>query len=138
MSEFHGLLEGIVAFFLVAGGIFAFVGSLGLARLKDFYMRLHGPSKTSTLGVGCVLIASMSYFSLISGTLSLQELLVTIFLFITAPVSAHMLAKSALHQKLPHDQRTQGHPEELDEEEENPKPNGSVNNQSTFTPPSST
>ncbi|MEC9483551.1 MAG: Na+/H+ antiporter subunit G [Halomonas sp.] len=122
MIGFYTVMEGIIAFFLVAGGVFAFIGSLGLARLKDFYMRLHGPSKTSTLGVGCMLIGSMAYFSLTKHTLSLQELLITIFLFITAPVSAHMLAKSALHQKLPHHASTQGHPEELDEVEEDPDP----------------
>jgi multicomponent K+:H+ antiporter subunit G len=120
MIGFYTVMEGIIAFFLVAGGVFAFIGSLGLARLQDFYMRLHGPSKTSTLGVGCTLIGSMIYFSLTNHTISLQELLITIFLFITAPVSAHMLAKCALHQKLPHYERTKGRPEELDEEQEDP------------------
>lgn len=123
MLDLSPLAEGIIAFFLVAGGTFAFIGSLGLARLKDFYMRLHGPSKTTTLGIGCVLIASMIYFSQGNDGISLQELLITIFLFITAPVSSHMLAKSALHQRLAHSSRTRGHPEELHEEEENPANN---------------
>lgn len=118
MIGFYTVMEGVIAFFLVAGGMFALIGSLGLARLQDFYMRLHGPSKTSTLGVGCTLIGSLIYFSLTNHTISLQELLITIFLFITAPVSAHMLAKCALHQKLPHHERTKGYPEELDEEQE--------------------
>lgn len=122
MIGFYTFMEGVIAFFLIAGGMFAFIGALGLTHLRDFYMRLHGPTKTSTLGVGCVLIASTCYFSLVQGGFNIQELLITIFLFITAPVSAHLLAKSALHQKLAHDPRTQGHPEELDEEEENPKP----------------
>ncbi|SFH90875.1 Na+/H+ antiporter subunit G [Modicisalibacter xianhensis] len=120
MIGFYTVMEAVIAFFLVAGGTFALIGSLGLARLQDFYMRLHGPSKTTTLGVGCSLIGSMIYFSLTNHTLSLQELLITIFLFVTAPVSAHMLAKCALHQKLPHHDRTQGHPEEFDEELEDP------------------
>lgn len=123
MVGFYIAMEWVITFFLIAGGLFAFIGSLGLARLKDFYMRLHGPSKTSTLGVGCTLIGSMCYFSLTKGGIDLQEMLITIFLFVTAPVSAHMLAKCALHQKLPHHDRTQGHPEELDEEQEDPEPN---------------
>lgn len=106
MIAFYTVMEGVIAFFLIAGSIFALIGSLGLMRMKDFYMRLHGPSKISTLGVGCVLSASIAYFSLLDAGPSLQELLITIFLFITAPVSAHMLSKSALHQKLPHDPRT--------------------------------
>lgn len=121
MIGFYTVMEGVIAFFLIAGGVFAFIGSLGLARLKDFFMRLHGPSKTSTLGVGCVLIASMCYFSLIEGSLSLQEMLITIFLFITAPVSAHLLAKSALHYKLVRDPRTFDDIEELSDDEDDEK-----------------
>jgi len=109
------ILEGVIAFMLVAGGAFAFIGSLGLTHLKDFYMRLHGPSKTTTLGVGCTLIGSLIYFSLREGPV-VQEFLITIFAFITAPVSAHMLAKSALHHKLEPDPRTRGRPMELENE----------------------
>lgn len=119
MIGFYTVMEGVIAFFLVAGGAFAFIGALGLTHLKDFYMRLHGPSKSSTLGVGCVLIASMCYFSLVGSGISLQEMLITIFLFITAPVSAHLLAKSALHQKLARDPRTLDDIEEFREDDEN-------------------
>jgi multicomponent K+:H+ antiporter subunit G len=92
-------LEVLVSVFLLLGGAFALIGSWGLAKLPDFYTRLHGPSKASTLGVGGVLIASMIYFAA-HGQASLHELLVTVFLFISAPVSAYMLAKAALHLKL--------------------------------------
>lgn len=93
------MLEYLLAFLIIAGGAFTFIGSLGLARLRDFYSRLHGPTKATTLGVGCVLIASAVYFSR-GDELSLHEVLITLFLFITAPVSAHLLAKAALHLKL--------------------------------------
>ncbi|WP_251977852.1 Na+/H+ antiporter subunit G [Salinicola avicenniae] len=109
------ILEGVIALTLIAGGAFAFIGSLGLTHLKDFYMRLHGPSKTTTLGVGCTLIGSLIYFSLREGPV-IQELLITVFAFITAPVSSHMLAKSALHHKLKPDPRTRGNPIELQSE----------------------
>ena len=94
------LLEALLAFLIVAGAVFTFIGSLGLARLRDFYTRLHGPTKATTLGVGSLLIASALFFALTPYGLSLHEVLVTLFLFITAPVSAHMLAKAALHQRL--------------------------------------
>ena len=80
---------------IITGATFALIGSWGLARLSDFFKRLHGPTKTVTLGVGCVLIASTLWFAL-QGTLSLHELLITLFLFMTAPVSAHLMAKAAL------------------------------------------
>ncbi|MFG6159312.1 Na+/H+ antiporter subunit G [Halomonas sp. 1390] len=116
------ILEGVIAFFLIAGGIFAFIGSLGMAHLRDFYMRLHGPTKSTTLGIGCILISSMLYFSTIQGAPIIQEMLITLFLFITAPVSAHLLAKTGLHLKLKHVPKTVGKPVELYREEVGEKP----------------
>ncbi len=87
----------LAALLLVTGAAFALVGSWGLAKLGDFYKRLHGPSKATTLGVGCVLAASALVFAL-HGQASLHEALVLLFLFITAPVSAHLLVKAALQR----------------------------------------
>jgi multicomponent K+:H+ antiporter subunit G len=89
-------LDATLAALLVAGAVFALIGSWGLARLSTFLKRLHGPTKATTLGVGCVLIASVLYFSVGRGQPGLRELLVTLFLFLTAPVSAHMLVKALL------------------------------------------
>lgn len=116
------ILEGVISALLIAGGLFAFIGSLGMAHLRDFFMRLHGPTKATTLGIGCILIASMLYFSIISDGIHLQELLITLFLFITAPVSAHLLAKTGLHQRLKHLDKTRGKPLEFREEELGDKP----------------
>jgi len=116
------LLEGVIAFLLIAGGAFAFIGSLGMAHLRDFYMRLHGPTKATTLGIGCMLVASMLYFWVTEGKPDIQELLITLFLFITAPVSAHLLAKTGLHLQLRHEDKTRGNPPELREEEVGEKP----------------
>lgn len=93
------LLEIVVSFFLLVGAFFTLVGAIGLARLPDFYMRLHGPTKATTLGVGGTLTASMIYFTASEGA-SVHELLITLFLFVTAPVSASVLAKAALRLKL--------------------------------------
>jgi len=92
--------EILLSVLVLAGAFFTFVGSLGLWRLRDFYTRLHGPTKASTLGVGCLLVASATFFSLNGEGVSLHEILVTLFLFITAPISAHLLAKAALHRRL--------------------------------------
>lgn len=95
MLEF--IVEAVVSALIVLGAAFTLIGSLGLARFRDFYTRLHGPTKATTLGVGALLIASVVFFSIQGEGLSVQEVLVTLFLFITAPVSAHLLAKAALH-----------------------------------------
>lgn len=87
--------DAAIALLLVAGAGFALVGSYGLAKLGDFLKRLHGPTKATTLGVGGVLIASMLAFAA-RGEVSLHELLITLFLFLTAPVSAHLLVRAAM------------------------------------------
>jgi len=89
--------EILLSALVLIGAGFTLIGSLSLVRFKDFYTRLHGPTKATTLGVGCLLIASSIYFSVTGDGLSLHEILVTVFLFITAPISAHLLAKAALH-----------------------------------------
>lgn len=96
MSNLPLWLDALLAFLVLAGAAFALIGSWGLAKLSDFLKRLHGPTKATTLGVGCVLAASSLWFSVAGGTVSLHELLITVFLFMTAPVSAHMLVKAAL------------------------------------------
>lgn len=103
-------IEALISAFLILGSCFALIGAIGLYRLPDFFMRLHGPTKATTLGVGGIIVASMIFFSYQKQTLSLHELLIILFLLITAPVSAHMLSKAAKQQKLPLDERTQGKP----------------------------
>ena len=93
-------LEAFLSLLVLGGAIFTFIGSLGLYRFRDFYTRLHGPTKATTRGVGCLLIASAVFFSANGDGLSLHEILISLFLFITAPVSAHLLAKAALHRRL--------------------------------------
>lgn len=95
------MVELIVSVLLLVGAAFALVGSIGLLRLPDLYSRLHGPTKATTLGVGSSVVASAVFFSAVEDTLSFHEPLVLVFLFMTAPVSAHLMAKSALHMKLP-------------------------------------
>ncbi len=94
MSLFNEIL---IAVLILVGAAFTLLGSIGLARLPDFFMRLHGPTKTTTLGVGAMVMASAIYFTIKDPGISLHEIAVTMFLFITAPVSAHLLSKAALH-----------------------------------------
>jgi multicomponent K+:H+ antiporter subunit G len=86
--------EIVVSLLILVGAFFLFVGSLGLAKLPDLMRRLHGPTKATTLGIGSMLIASMLYFWAVEGNPSIHELLITLFLFLTAPVTAQMIAKA--------------------------------------------
>jgi multicomponent K+:H+ antiporter subunit G len=93
--------EALVAALIYIGAFFTLVGSLGLARLPDFYARLHGPTKATTLGVGSLLLASMLFFVVVGDGLRLHKFLITVFLFLTAPVSGHLLAKAGLRLRVP-------------------------------------
>ena len=93
------ILELVIALLLVVGGSFALIGSWGLARLPSLMTRLHGPTKATTLGVGSCLVASMIYLPAAGGQFTAHELLITLFLFITAPISANMIAKAHLHRQ---------------------------------------
>jgi multicomponent K+:H+ antiporter subunit G len=99
---FEGLHAGwqwVAAAMLVIGGVFALVGAIGLLRFPDFFMRLHAPTKATTLGVGGVLLGSLA-IAWGQGRFGVHEVLITLFLFLTAPVSANLLAKAALHLRL--------------------------------------
>jgi multicomponent K+:H+ antiporter subunit G len=92
--DMTSLAEIAVSLLLVVGAFFLVVGSLGLAKLPDLMRRLHGPTKATTLGVGATLIGAMLWSSLAGGGLAVKELLVAVFLFLTAPVTGQMIAKA--------------------------------------------
>src|SRR3546814_11841471 len=93
------LAELSVSALIVIGGIFGLVGSYGLVKLPDLMTRLHSPTKSSSLGVGGVLLASMIYGVWQNGWLSTHELLITLFVFLTAPITANFIAKAFPHRE---------------------------------------
>jgi multicomponent K+:H+ antiporter subunit G len=95
-TDYPTWVQLLAAFLLVVGGVFALVGAIGLLRFPDFFMRLHAPTKATTLGVGGVLLASI-VLGWARGEPAVHELLITLFLFVTAPVSANLMAMAALH-----------------------------------------
>lgn len=104
-------IDILISAFLVIAGFFGIVGSFGLIKLQDQMQRLHAPTKATTLGVGGVLIASMLYFGLVQNSLSFHELLITLFLFLTAPITANFIAKAVLVKSIkPEDLPDSGQP----------------------------
>lgn len=92
--------EAAIAALLVIAGVFGLIGSYGLVRLPDLMTRLHAPTKATTVGVGGVLVASMLYFAVFAGHVSFHELLITLFLLLTAPITAQFIAKAHLHRTM--------------------------------------
>ena len=91
-----------VALLLILGGLFTAIGSIGLVRLGTFFQRMHAPSLGNTLGTGCVLIASVLVSTALANRPVAHEILITVFIVITAPMTAMLLMRAAV-------QRSDGH-----------------------------
>jgi len=85
--------ETIGFIFIWIGIAFDFFGCLGLLRFPDVYNRLHSSIKCVTLGTSSILFGLFLYKGF-SHT-GIKALLCILFLILTAPVSAHVLARSA-------------------------------------------
>lgn len=91
--------ELLVAGLILIGVSFTLLGAIGLLLLPDFYSRLHGPSKASTLGLIALLLASALHFSA-AGQGSWHEVLIMLFLFVAAPIGSAVLAQAALRRNV--------------------------------------
>jgi multicomponent K+:H+ antiporter subunit G len=107
-------VEVIISLLIVIGGLFLLIGSFGLLKLKDLLPRLHAPTKASTVGLGSVLIASMLFFWIERGNFTIHELLITLFIFLTAPITANLIAQAYMllnvdpHKDLPPSKQNEG------------------------------
>lgn len=97
-------LDLLIAGLIVLGALGALIGAYGLATLPDFFKRIHAPSVIATLGVGCVLIASVLYFAFVAKKPSASALsfappmalLIALFMGVTTPVAAQMLIQAVM------------------------------------------
>lgn len=87
------------ALLLICGGLLTFLGSLGLLRLNSFYARIHAPTMGSTLGTGCVLLASILVSSALEQRPVIHEVLITILILLTAPVTAMLLMRAGMFRR---------------------------------------
>lgn len=87
--------EVIAAVLILIGAFFSLLSAVGLLRLPDVYTRSHAASKSTTLGVLCTLVGTLLYFLITDGYFSIRLLLGIFFVFLTAPVSAHLICRSA-------------------------------------------
>lgn len=85
-------LEILTCVLMLAGSAFSFIAALGIFRMPDLFTRMQAAAKTGTLGVGLVLAALAVHFADIGVTT--RAGLVIVFLFLTAPVAAHLIARA--------------------------------------------
>ncbi len=105
VAELPGWAAVPVALLLLLGAGLGLTGSIGLLRLRSFYERVHAPTLATTLGIGCILLASMLTFTVLQGRAVLHEVLIAVFMVVTTPVTLMLLARAALHRD-----RTEGDP----------------------------
>ncbi len=90
---------------LIIGGLLTVIGAIGLLRLPAFFMRMHAPSMGNTLGAGCVLIASMILSSALVGHPVAHEILITVFIVVTSPVTAMLVMRAAIYRTRVNEER---------------------------------
>jgi multicomponent Na+:H+ antiporter subunit G len=93
--------EVIAAVFIVFGTIFSFLSAIGLIRLPDVYTRSHATSKSASLGVLVILLGTFLYFWIQDGYVSVRLLLGIFFVFLTVPVSGHLINRAAYRSNVP-------------------------------------
>ncbi len=102
MSTAPAWVEFFVAALLVVAGLLSVVAALGLVRLRSFFQRMHPPALASTCATWAVAVASTVFFSELDGDLRLQAWLIPMLLSITSPVTAVLLARTALFRARQH------------------------------------
>ena len=88
-------MDTVAAILLLVGTLFALISAIGLARLPDFYTRMHAPTKVGTVGVSSIAAAAVLVLPGNPVALALKGVLIIVLLFVTVPIGAHMLARAA-------------------------------------------
>ncbi|WP_455477845.1 monovalent cation/H(+) antiporter subunit G [Bartonella sp. B10] len=88
----------VITVFLIVGSGLTLIGTIGLVRLSNFYERLHMPSMSASWGAGSVLIASFLYSIFVDHRFIFHEILMMLFLLVTAPVASILLSQAAAYR----------------------------------------
>lgn len=87
-----------VTILVLGGAAMALIGSIGLLRFGTFYDRLHPPTLGTSSGTVLICAASIVCFSVLGSRLSVHEILITLFVTLTTPVTFMLLARAALYR----------------------------------------
>jgi multicomponent Na+:H+ antiporter subunit G len=82
-----------ISILILAGSLFVLIASIGLIRFKDLYSRMHVTTKASSFGIMLILIGVSFYLNI--SEVYLKAFFVIIFIYLTAPLAAHSIAKSS-------------------------------------------
>jgi len=82
----------IISIFVLLGSAFIFIAALGLLRFDNLYSRMHATTKATSFGILLLIIGIALFFN--SGIIWIKSVLVILFIYLTAPLAAHSVAKS--------------------------------------------
>lgn len=88
-----------VALLLALSGVFTLVAAIGVVRFRSFFQRMHPPALAFSFSAWCVTLASILYFSVQDGALSLHAWLIIIFLSLSVPVTTILLSRTELFRR---------------------------------------
>jgi multicomponent Na+:H+ antiporter subunit G len=95
----HPLVVAVTAIFVITGGVVALLAGIGLVRMPDLFTRMQSATKASSLGTACVLIGVAVYYG--TAGVVFKAVLVIVFIFLTAPLAAHVIARAAYISGVP-------------------------------------
>ncbi len=87
------IIEWIVAILLVSGSLFMLIAAIGVVRFPDLYMRMHAATKAASFGILLMLLGVSIYLPIFN--VIFEALMVLVFIFMTAPISSHMIGRVA-------------------------------------------
>lgn len=94
------IFELIGALLILLGSIISVISAIGIIRFNDVYTRAHAATKTTTLAVLITLAGTFIYVWLGEGFMSIRLILGIVFVFMTAPVSGHLVLRAAYRAKV--------------------------------------
>lgn len=91
--------EWITFILMLFGSSLMLLAAVGILRMPDLFTRMQAASKASALGAACLLLGAAIYFQDFGVTT--RALLVIGFVFLTTPISAHMISRTAYFVGVP-------------------------------------
>ncbi|QPC47350.1 monovalent cation/H(+) antiporter subunit G [Mangrovibacillus cuniculi] len=91
------VINSLIIILTILGSLFALLAAVGVLRFPDVYTRNHAASKSATLGITCILLATFLYFWFVKGEVFTSTLLGIFFILLTAPVAGQLIARAAYY-----------------------------------------
>jgi multicomponent Na+:H+ antiporter subunit G len=89
--------ELIASLLMLLGSLFILIAAIGLVRFNDLYSRMHATTKSTSLGIFLILVGASLFFGTFS--VAFKSLLIILFIYLTAPLAAHSIAKSYIKKR---------------------------------------